>query len=125
MKPTLKTIEPRNQCWEWAEPLGNGVGNRHRCVFYCAGEHLGTPRGPRSVRALHHDAVVTRETHASAFVMTQPKSSLDSECSAIGAWESEASIVAAKSGNADGAKGRRFKITKHSTMDRTQSRTAP
>jgi hypothetical protein len=53
--------------------------------------------------------MATRETHQVASAAMRPPTSLESKLAEIGLWESEAPIVAKKSGNADGAKGHRFK----------------
>jgi hypothetical protein len=123
MRVALKGLSPENAETGWAEAVDNVAGNILGRAF---GERPRAPRGPRPVRASHCDVVVTSEIHALAAKRAlRPESSLNSECQEIGAWKSEASIVAVKSGNADGAKGRRFGITRRRTMDRTPSRTAP
>jgi RNA-directed DNA polymerase len=53
--------------------------------------------------------MATRETHKSAPAAVQPTASIESKLAEIDLWGSEVSIVARKSGNADGAKGHRFK----------------
>jgi len=53
--------------------------------------------------------MATRETHPTASVTVQPSASLNRKRSARVGWESEVPVVATKSGNADGAKGHRFK----------------
>jgi hypothetical protein len=53
--------------------------------------------------------MATRETHPAASATRQPSASLKRKRTASVGWESEVPIVATKSGNADGAKGHRFK----------------
>jgi hypothetical protein len=53
--------------------------------------------------------MATKETHKAATEAMQPTASFESKLAEIGLWESEVPIVAKKSGDADGAKGHRFK----------------
>jgi RNA-directed DNA polymerase len=70
----------------------------------------GGPPGVSSQdRVGHNEVTATRETHKTASATTHPPASLTCKVEDIDLWGSEVPIVAAKSGNADGAKGHRFK----------------
>jgi hypothetical protein len=108
---------------EMAETLDNVAGNTRTRDN---GERVRALRGPRPVRARHCDSWVTSEIHGlAANVRRNPSVSVKPKRWDLGSWKSEAVIVAAKSGNADGAKDGPFRIMRHGTMDQTLCWTAP
>lgn len=72
----------------------------------------------RPRRALQREYVVTKESRSSAHRTCALPDKCNSEGGSGGDRQSEASVRAAKSGNADGAKGRRFGIADQGDMTR-------